>query len=143
MREEINTRNLPVNLTQEEVAAKSQALAAAIKDREELQLRLSSVQTAIKGEIKIIDLKVQILTSNVLDKVEYREVEIIEERDNVTLTMRQIRADTREVVGTRPMSENERQLVMFPAAELRAVESGLELTKDDLAAIAGDPEVAI
>lgn len=144
MREDIKTRNLPVKLTEEEVAAKSQALAGAIKEKEETQYRLANVQTAIKGEIKVLDLVIARLASNVSDKVEYRDVEVYEERDNKALVMKEIRFDTHEVIGTRPMSESERQLVMFPQAPpLAAVSTEPELSAADKEAIAADPEVAI
>ena len=112
--EEAVTRFLPVHLGKQELEAKSQELANAITELEELKVEYERIKSTMNGQIKEKEKEYKRLAIVVRDKIENREVECFTRRSERNLTIEVVRADTYEVVQTRPMTESERQLVMFP-----------------------------
>lgn len=134
---EKQTRNLPVKLKEDEVAAKSQELAASIRILEDMEITLKSVSKKLKDDITAKNKEVLNLARIVTDKIEYRDVECYEYRNLTTFTVEIIRFDTSEIVATRPMTQNERQLVMFPEKKLRRVNESE--SADNVAVAPPDP----
>jgi arsenate reductase-like glutaredoxin family protein len=154
------TRFLPCKLTEEEVKAKAVDLATTITDLEDLQDEFEKLKKTMSEQIKSKEKEYKRLAVIVRDKIENREVECYLRRVDDKLIMQVIRADTYEVVQTRPMTDGERQLVMFPTRPRleqvaatgtdpdlpiptvgeRMEMSTTKLSPEDAAAIAADPE---
>lgn len=115
------TRNLPVKLKDDERATKSLEFARAYKELKEAENSLKSVTKSMEDEITSRSASVDRLSHVVDTGIEHREVECIERQDRERLIVEVIRCDTQEVVQTRAMTANERQLVMFPTSKLRIV----------------------
>jgi hypothetical protein len=103
-------KTLEVRLTEEEVAASAQELAAALTKRADLEARKKSVTAAIKGEIETIDAQACLLTRRVATRRDWREVECTEEPDYRRGEVRVVRCDTLETVTVRTMTARERQM---------------------------------
>lgn len=127
--EEKETRSLSVMLTEEEARAKGIELASYVQQLNELEERAKQISADMKKEIKALQAKVMVLTRIVRTGKEDREVECYERRNNSLMTIETYRTDTGELVETRPMSANERQLAMFPQP-LRAVGRSADLATD-------------
>lgn len=112
--EEKETRNLYVKLNDEEVRAKGLELSAEVSKLKAAENDLKSVSKSMKDDIDLIKKKIDILADIVGTSKEKRDVECLEIRNNTLMTMEIYRTDTHELVETRPMSMNERQLSMFP-----------------------------
>ena len=124
------TRKLPVKLTRDEYDAKAQELSARLTTLEEMEASLKSVTKSMKDSIEGIKAEVKILTKIVRTRIEDRDVECVEIRDEDRMVMHVIRCDTRDIAETRPMSAAERQLVMFPTSRLRVVGDNVVDTPD-------------
>jgi hypothetical protein len=109
------TRKLSVKLTEDETRAKGLELAAEVANLEDSKDSLKSVSKSMKDQIEIIERKISILVQIVKTGKEDRDVECIEIRNETLMTMETYRTDLHELVETRPMTVNERQLTMFPS----------------------------
>ncbi len=123
--DEKRTRSLPVKLNNEELMAKGQELAAKAGEISEAKDDLKSVGKTMKDQIALMEKELDVLVRIVRQKMEYREVECVEVRDNIRMVIQIWRCDTNEIVETRPMTQVERQLSMFPD-RLRVVDSKAE-----------------
>lgn len=107
------TRKLPVQLTEEEIQQRSQALAGNLKKtdvlKEEKKASTSEFKARIDACNDITKKLAEIITSGKEDRDV--ECEMIKDfkRNTVTIT----RTDTGEVVDERPMTEDERQEKMW------------------------------
>ena len=129
MESDKETRKLPVKLTRDEYDAKAQELSARLTVLEEMEASLKSVSKTMKDSIEGVKIEIKLLTKIVRTRIEDRDVECVEIRDEDRMVMHVVRCDTRDIVETRPMSASERQLVMFPTSRLRVVgESVVEET---------------
>lgn len=122
--EDKETRRLSVVLTEEEVRAKSLELTNQLLKLEEAKNDLKSVNKRMKEDIEKLEKGIGVLTRTVNTGKEDREVECVERRNEITMTIETYRCDTGEMVATRAMTPNERQLTMFP--RLRAVEGRVD-----------------
>jgi hypothetical protein len=115
------TRKLPVKLTRDEYDAKASELAAKLMLAEEMKASLKSVTKNMNDQIAGVAKEIGTLTGIVRTRIEERDVECVEIRDEDRMVMHVVRCDTKDIVETRPMSAAERQLVMFPTSRLRVV----------------------
>jgi alpha-L-fucosidase len=107
-------KQLPVDLTEEELRARGDELAQ--KD-----IELDALETMIKasnadwGEQRKTLKKVILQTANAIEqRKEMRDVECREEADFEANEVRTVRIDSGEVVGVRAMEPSERQSTLAP-----------------------------
>ncbi len=105
-------QELPVRLTPDEKARKSEQLVKALEDKDGLEHAKKAAVDDFKQRLTAKDYEVKRLTREVSTGIEYREVACEEVmafgRSQVDL----IRSDTGEVVSSRAMRPEERQEAM-------------------------------
>jgi hypothetical protein len=129
MDETKETRNLPVILSEAELKVKASEFAREFRALDLMKEELKGITARKNNEIKHKALKVSVLSTVVDTGIEHREVECVQRQDREKLIIEIIRCDTGEVIQTRPMTANERQLIMFPKAKLSIV--GEEVKKSE------------
>lgn len=112
MREK-ETRNLPVELTDEEFIAKSKELSKKNKELETTEEEKKKTAADFSARIKTIEGEIKQLAQIVNTSTEYREVEIYERKDYERSVVNCYRRDTGEYVESRPMTRQERQKELF------------------------------
>lgn len=103
------TRNLRVELTPEEVRAASKAQARADNEARQIEANKKSAADHWKAEAQRVDAEMRLLSRLVLDECDWRDVACEETYDYSAGTVTIVRLDTGEIVGTRPMLDEERQ----------------------------------
>lgn len=116
------TRRLSVILNSEEARAKGLELAEKVVKLEDAKLALKGIQKRMKDDMEKLEKEIALISQVVKSGKEDREVECFEVRNNTLMTIETYRTDTGEMVATRPMTANERQLTMFP--KLKGIEGG-------------------
>ncbi len=109
----MQTKQLPVSLTREELALKSDQLAAKIHEGKDLENDLSRVKADYKSRLEDNKSEIDKLACAVRDKEEMRQVQVIERRDEFHRSIETVRVDTSEVVEIRPMTVQEMQGDLF------------------------------
>lgn len=111
---------LPVKLDKETVFIRSKEMAAVSKERSDKAIELSAYVESSKGtkktlesDLTALDAHLSLLGTVVRTESETREVEVLDEIDAKKGVMNTIRLDTNEVVGTRGLTEAERQRSLF------------------------------
>lgn len=124
------TMLLPVKLDQDAVAVRAKEMGAVCKARTDKAIELEHYIKASKGaketllgELAGLDSHLSLLGSVVRTEREDREVEVLDEIDAKKGVMNTIRLDTNEVVGTRGLTEAERQRSLFDAQRERNLSS--------------------
>jgi hypothetical protein len=103
----METRLLPVKLTDEEVALKSSELARDVKTRDELEESRKEENTRRKDDIELYDKSIRSNAAAVRSREELREVEV-EWRANLERRMMDLfRLDTDERIEQRSMTDEE------------------------------------
>ncbi len=113
----MNTQNLPVRLTTDELLMRSDELAKTIRERDEAERNMKSAQATAKRKIDTLELDITRLAEIVRDRQENRPVEVTEVKNWLRLTMDTVRVDTGEIVGSRSMSAYERNEALPFAAD--------------------------
>jgi hypothetical protein len=110
-------RSLPVRLTDEELLKKGSDLATAVQDIATEEGRQVDIKASMKAKLAEIEARRTQLAIAVSRKEEHRDVEVDIFHDYQRAVVQDIRRDTGEVLSTRVMSEEERQigLPMEPA----------------------------
>lgn len=109
----METRSLPVKLTQDEYTARADELARQVGRFDEVESTRKAQQTDFKSQLETIEGAIKSLSRIVRDKTEYREIRVYESRNDTALTMDIIRDDTGEVVESRPLRKDELQANLF------------------------------
>jgi hypothetical protein len=112
------TRLLPVKLSPEELRERANELADKVRKWEALERLRKETAKAQKVQIDGIKENVLELSSIVSQKSELRPVEVIESFDVPERLAREVRTDTGETVGSRPMTlaevqEHEQKRLQF------------------------------
>jgi len=105
---------LPVELTHEELEAKRKELASLFRRDRDAEQEKKDATKRLGEELKSIRQDLDNLEEQCTSGRELREVEVVEQADPNQGIMRVIRIDTGEVVSTRPLTADERQVAMFP-----------------------------
>ena len=103
------TRHLICKLTESEWTARAGECAKSVGDLAEEEKRQADQKAQMKATLTDIERRVSELSTAVIRREEYRDVECIEEialDENRVLT---VRTDTGEVLGRRPLTDEERQ----------------------------------
>ncbi len=106
---------LPCKLTNDEVRRKGEELALERKKHREVADEAKASAARFKADLKAIDEKIDDLAEQVRSRRETREVEVIERKDMDIAMVETIRVDTGEVIRSRAMTLNERQIHLFGA----------------------------
>jgi hypothetical protein len=121
------TMFLPVELSAPEVLARAKHLSALVAEQREARERLDahtkaakSAKEGLEGEIEGLASRIAELATVVRNSREDREVEVYDSPDFVAGTMLTKRNDTGELVGSRGLTEAERQRNLFTAPEASA-----------------------
>lgn len=103
------TRDLRVDLTQDEVAVDATSLAQKLADMDKVESELESIKSQYKGKLTELTGQIQQLARRVRDKFENRPTDTVEVRNNTNGMFIEIRMDTKEVITERKMTVAERQ----------------------------------
>jgi hypothetical protein len=103
------TKDLICNLTREEVANYADSLAQLIDRESSTNSEFASIKKAWNGKIEDIKRDIQSTSTKVREHKELRLVKCEKVLDFDAGEVREVRLDTGEIIGTRPMSSTERQ----------------------------------
>lgn len=127
----IETRQLYVPLTPEEVTLRSQELATAERLLGEAEAEENTRAEEWKARKKALETetadrraRLSIVGRVVREKRELRAVEIVESPNHATKTVDTVRMDTGEIVETRGMTESEMQRSLFELQKVRRLDDG-------------------
>lgn len=108
--EKSTSRHLQVIFSQDVMGTMSKELAMSFNRRSQLELKLKEVTTQIKGEIAKADADISRLATDVERGYTYRDVDCTLIYDFTSNLYSMVRNDTKEVVESRPLSDDEKQL---------------------------------
>ena len=127
----IETRNLYVPLTEDEVRLRSQEMATAERILAEAEAEEANQATAWTARKKALEkatgdarAKLSIVGRVVREKREIRAVEVVESRNHQSKTVDTVRTDTGEIIETRGMTESEMQRSLFELSKARRIDDG-------------------
>lgn len=109
----METRNLPVELTKDEIRLRGEELARKHAEWDEVESARKASQQQAKASLERIEAELKLLANNIRTGREYRDIEVSEQRNTARLTMDLIRQDTGEVVESRPFRSGELQTTIF------------------------------
>lgn len=102
-------RSLPCRLNDEELLKAGGDLATAVQDLATEEGRQADVKASMKAKVTEIEARRTQLAIKVSRKEEHRDVEVDIWFDYQRAVVQEIRRDTGEILGTRVMSDAERQ----------------------------------
>jgi septation ring formation regulator EzrA len=111
----VETRYLPVKLTDEELLAKGNELARKLHEVTVEEEAQKQAKSAMKSRLEGLTNELHAIGSVVHTKTETRKVEVFARHDAERHVVETVRSDTGEVVETRLMTMEERNLKLFPA----------------------------
>jgi hypothetical protein len=114
-------RTLAVALTDDELKQKGDILVCRIQERDDVEQARKAAADGFKEHLKEIGGDISSLARQVRTRQEERVVTCMWERDDSRYAMILVRQDTGELVETRPMTDEERQRELFPAAATATV----------------------
>lgn len=117
-------KTLPVPLTNEEQRLKGAELAGMQKRLEGIEAEKAAMSADFGGKIKTLKRDLGDLAVVVREKREFREVQCSEHKDHGTGTVYMTREDTGEIISSRPMRDDERQI------DLRDLQKQAKALKD-------------
>lgn len=106
------TRSLPCVLTDPEILHKALASAELGVEIERLDSERAETAKQFKQAIKDCGSRRRVLDRSIRDRTEMRPVEVQDVRDERRLAIDTIRLDTGEVIGSRAMRADERQVAL-------------------------------
>lgn len=109
-------RTLEVDLTDEEVKQKGDILAARIAEHADVDQERKARALEYREQLAEIRGDIASLARQVRTRRDERVTACMWERDDARFSMILVRQDTGEIVETRPMRDDERQMV-FPPVE--------------------------
>jgi len=109
-------RTLPVRLTREELLARADELSHKHGEQEEEERTQSDMKASMKSRMERLKLEITGIARVIREKAEDRMVECQERFDYEAKVVETFRLDTGEVVGSRGMTADERNLSLFPQA---------------------------
>lgn len=111
-------RTLPVTLTRDELLERGEALALMRGKRNGIAYDQKASNADFKEKLEDADTEIDRLAGIVRSKSEPRPVDCTARRDMQRYVIDTIRLDTGEVIETRTMTEQERQLKVFDDDDL-------------------------
>jgi len=105
------TRTLPVILTDDEVRQTGHQLASTIQDIDSEERRQTDIKMQMKARLTELSAKQTRLALMVTRAEDFRDVEIHAILDDKGM-VKEVRSDTKEVLTTRPLLDEERQRML-------------------------------
>lgn len=118
----MNTMNLPVRLTTDELLLRGDEMAKKLRDAAEIEVEMKAAAAKSKAELGKVQAEIALLARVVRDKKEYRDVEVFEVKNFERLTMETYRRDTGEFVASRALTPYERNEPLFSVEKESAPE---------------------
>lgn len=120
----MKTRQLPVNLTQEEVNIRALELARRLEEISDVQAEKTEAMAGFKARFEELDKATERLGRIIRSGFEYRDVQIEERPNHEKRVVEIYRTDTGDRVDVRAMTEAEMQADLFvvPMSESAASE---------------------
>jgi small-conductance mechanosensitive channel len=109
----MDTRSLPVKLTETELTERRDKLAQRVRDLGQAEQEAKDVAAEHKDAIKAIEQDMRLIAREIREKAETRSVEVRKSLDLDAGVEETIRVDTGEVVETRALAPHERQAKLF------------------------------
>jgi hypothetical protein len=106
------TKPLPVKLTDTETLQYGRDAARAMADKERIGAEFDGVKADYKGKIAEQEAIIGKLSPRIHSGIETRDVECLETKNWTQATVEVRRTDTNEIVESRPMREDEKQIEM-------------------------------
>lgn len=103
------SQNLAVALKPAEIAERADRAAHLLADRDHLEAEFDEQRKHQKAQIQKLETEMRRLSSEVREKVSYRDVECERRFIYAEKIVRDVRSDTGEMLMERPMSEQESQ----------------------------------
>lgn len=126
------TMILPVKLTDPEIMARAKELTGVLQEHREAENRIEalaagfkSAKAAAEAEVEEIAGRVHYIAAMVRNGSEDRAVEVEDVPDFERGLMMTRRADTAELVGSRTLTEDERQRRLFAVPDQNDAEAGV------------------
>lgn len=107
------TRNIPVELTKDEVRMRGESLARKHAEWDAVESARKAAMTHAKSEEELLEADMKLLAEAIRTGKEYRDVEVREVRNDAALSMDTVRQDTGEVIEQRPLRPDELQAKLF------------------------------
>lgn len=104
------TKALPVKLSEQEVTQYGRDMDRAHADRNRIENEFDSVKAEYKGKISEQEAIIEKLSPRIHSGIETRDVECSEVKNWTKATVTVTRTDTGEVIESRPMREDEKQM---------------------------------
>ena len=104
------TKALPCKLTDEELLQYGKDVGRAAADRDRIQGEFDSIKQDYKGKLEEQAAIISKLSARLHSGIETRDVVCVETKDWTNATVTIMRHDTCEVVESRPMREDEKQM---------------------------------
>lgn len=104
------TKALPCKLSEEEVLKYGRDLGRAYADKSRVETELDGIKAEYKGRVKEQDALIEKLSARVHSGIETRDVACMEVKNWTEGTVEVRRLDTNEIVESRPMREDEKQM---------------------------------
>jgi hypothetical protein len=138
----VETRTLPVRLTEDEITQRGRAIAKFVKDQTEIEEAKKTAMSGFKEKLDVCAESIGKLSRSITTGEEDREVECHWNKDFGRRVADLIRNDTGEVVETRPLSADEMQEKLFPNRMDKPTGKKLDGLDGEATAptVAGDPE---
>lgn len=109
-RRTIDTRSLRCILTRDERLERADAMAKAQQDFEAEEETQKEIKAGLKAKLEGLDARRSELARIVASNAEYRQTDVEVIYDFITTTVTDVRMGTGETIGTRRMTEAERQM---------------------------------
>lgn len=120
----METRRLPVELTNAEKLLRGEQLARLHAEADDVEATRKAQQTSAKGKLEALEAQARDLANVIRTGREYRDIEVRERRNDTALAMELYRLDTGEVVETRPLRPDELQTTIFDISKGKGKKSG-------------------
>ena len=106
------TRLLDIHLNADQVRERGNALAHTIQEIEMEDSRQTALKSQMKATMTGLEAKQTKLASVVVNRVEYQDVEVEVQFSEGEGVVQEVRTDTGEIIRTRPLRDDERQLAL-------------------------------
>lgn len=106
---QIETRQLPVALTQQELLDRGERVADIQRQLDDAEAALKAYKSAHKSQVEGLDATRRHLSHEIRHKQEIRQVEVDIRKNWDEARVETWRCDTGELVSSRPMTPSERQ----------------------------------
>lgn len=106
------SRAVRVTLTDQEIHDAGLRMAQKMSEREQVERVLSAIKEEYKGKLSLIDAEMNRNKQLVLDREETREMLVEEIRDFGDMTYTLMVVETGEIVESRKLREDERQMAI-------------------------------